>query len=68
MSSNKPVLKTPPADRDITSSPFGTLSTGLISSPKSPKFNELLARHKAIQIPGSDLSLPVKIEGNPIDD
>ena len=63
MQSDKPALRIPLAGRDTPDRPFDTLPADSSSSPKSPKFNELLARHNALQMQGSDPSLPAKAEG-----
>ncbi|MDO8464526.1 MAG: hypothetical protein Q7S46_04630 [Gallionella sp.] len=63
MQSDKTVLRIPLAGRDTPGRSFDTLPADSSSSPKSPKFNELLARHNALQMQGSDSSLPVKTEG-----
>jgi hypothetical protein len=49
----KPVLKVHHVDAAILSGTLGILPDGL-SSPKSPKINELRARYEALQKPGNN--------------
>lgn len=44
----KPVIKANLADQYVLANPIGLLSNDTWSSPKSPKFNELRARYRAL--------------------
>ncbi|MFZ3019520.1 MAG: hypothetical protein WA056_13805 [Gallionella sp.] len=50
-------------ERATAASPCGLLSSGWSSAPKSPKFNELLAKHHAFQRQEHDLKSSIKAEG-----
>ncbi|MCK9200648.1 MAG: hypothetical protein M0P59_04750 [Gallionella sp.] len=50
-------------NRATAASPCGLLPGGWSSSPKSPKFNELLAKHHAFQRQEHDFKSSIKAEG-----